>query len=101
MYKPRPQKPEPAQLKEAFLRHLRSKHNEAGYFRARTRLVWEKFFGQHTAQHTRNLMVRKRKLYVYVDNAPLRNQLLMIREGIRMRLNEEFGEEFLEEIVVK
>lgn len=101
MYKPHPQKPEPKTLKEAFARLLRNKNNEAGYFRARTRLVWEEFFGQHTAQHTRKLMVRNRKLYVYVDNAPLRNQLMMIREGIRKRLNEEFGEEYLEEVIVR
>ena len=80
---------------------LRNKRNEAGYFKARTKLVWEKFFGKHVADNTRDMMVRNRKLYVYVNNAPLRNQLLMVREGIRKRLNEEFGEEYLEEVVIK
>ncbi|MBC6992652.1 DUF721 domain-containing protein [Neolewinella lacunae] len=88
-------------LKDAFMRLLRTNKNEAGYFKARTRLVWEKFFGKHVADNTRDLMVRNRKLYVYVSNAPLRNQLLMVREGIRTRLNEEFGEEYLEEVVIK
>ncbi len=80
---------------------LRNKRNEAGYFKARTKLVWEKFFGKHVADNTRDMMVRNRKLYVYVNNAPLRNQLMMVREGIRKRLNEEFGEEYLEEVVIK
>ena len=101
MYKKIPPKPEPKVLKDAFLRLLRTKRNEAGYFRARTKLVWEKFFGKHTAQHTRDFLVRNRKLYVYVTNAPLRNQLTMHREGIRDRLNEEFGEDFLLEVVIK
>lgn len=92
---------DPTPLKDAFLRLLRSKRNEAGYFRARTRLVWEKFFGKHVADHTRDLMVRNRKLFVYVNNAPLRSSLLMHREGIRERLNEEFGEEYLIEVVIK
>ncbi len=101
MYKPIPQKPEPLELKTAFLRLLRNQHNEAGYFKARTKLVWEKFFGKHTADNTRDFLVRNRKLYVYVTNAPLRNELTMVREGIRTRLNEEFGEEYLVEVVIK
>ena len=80
---------------------LRNKRNEAGYFKARTKLVWEKFFGKNVAENTRDLMVRNRKLYVYVSNASLRNQLFMHREGIKKRLNEEFGEDYLEEVVVK
>ena len=101
MYKKIPQKPEPEQLSTAFLRLLRNQHNEAGYFRARTKLVWEKFFGKHVADHTRDFLVRNRKLYVYVTNAPLRNQLTMVREGIKDRLNEEFGEAYFLEVVVK
>jgi len=80
---------------------LRTKRNEAGYFKARTKMVWEKFFGKHVADNTRDMMVRNRKLYVYVNNAPLRNQLTMVREGIRKRLNDEFGEEYLIEVVIK
>lgn len=97
------QKPnaDPTPLKEAFMRLLRNKRNEAGYFRARTKLVWAKFFGKNTADGTRELLVRNKKLYVYVTNASLRNQLFMHREGIRERLNEEFGEEYLEEVVIK
>jgi len=101
MYKKPPQKPEAVELKLAFLRLLRNQHNEAGYFRVRTKMVWEKFFGKHVAQHTRDFLVRNRKLYVYVTNAPLRNQLTMVREGIRDRLNEEFGEAYLLEVVIK
>ena len=102
MYKPVPKKPDSSvPLRTAFLRLLRNQHNEAGYFKVRTKMVWEKFFGKHVADHTRDFLVRNRKLYVYVTNAPLRNQLMMVREGIRTRLNEEFGEEYLVEVVIK
>lgn len=101
MYKKPTPKPEPLLPKEAFLRLLRNKHNEAAYFKVRTKMVWAEFFGKHVADHTRDFLVRKRKLYVYVTNAPLRNQLTMVREGIRTRLNEEFGEEYFLEVVVK
>lgn len=89
-------------LRDAFLRLLRStKENEAGYFRARTKMVWEEFFGKHVAENTRDLMVRNRKLYVYVTNAPLRAQMTAVRAGLRDRLNKEFGEEYLEEVIIK
>ena len=100
-YEKKPKKPEPQALKDAFMRLLRTKKNEAGYFKARTKMVWEKLFGKHVAENTRDFMVRNKKLYVYVNNAPLRNQLMTMREGIRKRLNEEFGEEFLVEVIVK
>ena len=101
MYKKPTPKPEPKDLKQAFLGLLRNQHNEAGYFKARTKLVWEPFFGKHAADNTRDFLVRKRKLYVYVTNAPLRNQLTMVRDKIRDRLNEEFGEDYLLEVVIK
>ncbi len=101
MYKKPIPKPEPKLLKDAFLRLLRNKHNEAGYFRARTRLAWKKLFGEHIDGETRDFLVRKGKLYVYVNNAPLRNQLTMVRESLRERLNEEFGEEYLTEVIIK
>lgn len=101
MYKKPPPKNDPTPLREAFMRLLRTKKNEAGYFKARIKLVWGKFFGKHVEENTRDLMVRNRKLYVYVTNAPLRNQLLMHREGIKDRLNEEFGEDYLLEVVIK
>jgi hypothetical protein len=100
-YKKTPPKNDPTPLKEAFMRLLRNKRNEPGYFKARTKLVWEKFFGKNVADNTRDLMIRNKKLYVYVNNAPLRNQLMMHREGILKRLNEEFGEDYLEEVVIK
>ena len=100
--KKNPRQQEVLTVKDAFLRMLRAnKENEAGYFRSRIKLVWREFFGVHVDEHTKNLLVRNRKLYVYVTNAPLRAQMLAVREGIRKRLNDEFGEEYLLEVVVK
>ena len=101
MYKkPPPPRPEPT-LKEAFMALLRHTRNDPAFFKARTKMVWGKLFGQHVEEHTRDMMIRNKRLYVYITNAPLRNQLHMVRAGIRDRLNAEFGEDYLEEVVVK
>ena len=92
---------EPAKLGDAFLRLLAARGDEAGYYRARTKLVWEELFGVHVAQHTRDLRVRDGKLYIYLTNAPLRHQMLMVREGVRERLNEAFGGGYFTEVIVK
>jgi isopentenyldiphosphate isomerase len=88
-------------LKAAFRQFLVNKDNQDGFFRAQIRHAWPRLFGQNVAKHTRDLMVRKRKLYVYVDAATVRNQLMMVREGIMKRLNEELGEDYLIDIMIK
>lgn len=101
MYKkPPPPKPEPT-LKQAFMQLLRRNKTDAAFFRVRTEMAWEKLFGKHVREHTTKLMIRNRRLYVYVDNAPLRHQLTTLRAQMLRRLNEEFEEEYLEEILIR
>lgn len=102
MYKkPEQKKSSEVTLKEAFRKLMLNKDNQDGFFRAQIRYSWPRLFGQNIAKHTRDLMVRKRKLYVYVDSATVRNQLMMVREGILKRLNEELGEDYLTDIMIK
>lgn len=86
-------------LKDAFRQFLVNKNNQDDFFRAQIRAAWPKLFGQNVAQHTRLLEVKKRKLYVYTNTSTVRNQLMMVREGIRKRINEELGEDYLEEVI--
>lgn len=88
-------------LKDAFRQLLVNKNNQDDFFRAQIRVAWPKLFGKNVAQHTRLLEVRKRKLYVYTNSSAIRNQLMMVREGIRKRINEELGEDYLEEVIPK
>lgn len=88
-------------LKDAFRQFLVNKNNQDDFFRAQIRVAWPKLFGQNVAQQTRLLEVKKRKLYVYTNTSAVRNQLMMVREGIRKRINEELGEEYLEEVIPK
>lgn len=86
-------------LKEAFRQFLVNKNNQDDFFRAQIRVAWPTLFGKNIAQHTRLLEVKNRKLYVYTNTSSVRNQLMMVREGIRKRINEALGEEYLEEVI--
>ncbi len=88
-------------VKDAFLAMLRNSDNSDGFYHAMIRAAWPKLFGKNVARHTRELKLRKGKLIVYVNAATVRSQLMMVREGVRQRLNEEIGEEYIKEVLVK
>ncbi len=62
--------------------------------------AWPRLFGPSIHRHTTQLRLSGRRLYVQVDSSPLRHELMMGREKIRKMLNEEIGDEFLEEVIL-
>ena len=63
--------------------------------------LWQKNMGTTIANYTRELKVRREKLYVTIDSAPLRQELSMGREKIRKILNEELGEDYIKEVIIR
>jgi hypothetical protein len=51
--------------------------------------------------YTRNIYLSKGILYVEVSSPVVKNELLMMREDIRKRLNDGAGEEMVTKIVFK
>lgn len=62
---------------------------------------WEELLGKNAASLTRKLVIRNKVLYVYVNSPTLRNELLMMREKIIERINENAREELINKIVLK
>lgn len=62
---------------------------------------WEKLLGKSIAGYTRNIYLSKRILYVEISSSVVKNELVMMREEIRNRLNELAGEEMVEKIVFR
>ena len=75
--------------------HLRDKLNQAKVLQA-----WEKVVGEMVAKNTSQLHIRKKILYVKVNSAALRNELLFARTKIMNGLNKEAGAVVIEEIVL-
>ncbi|MDX9883053.1 MAG: DUF721 domain-containing protein [Prolixibacteraceae bacterium] len=59
---------------------------------------WEQVLGKTVARYTKNIYIRDRILFVETSSAMVRNELMMIREEIRKRLNEEAGREVIDKI---
>ncbi len=68
---------------------------------AETRLVnsWGKILGTLTERYTTNIYVHKKTLYVSLSSAVLKSELMMCREKLISRLNEEAGKEVISDII--
>ncbi|MDP1624081.1 MAG: DUF721 domain-containing protein [Bacteroidales bacterium] len=74
---------------------LRDKLNQAKVIQA-----WEKVVGEMVAKNTSQLHIRNKVLYVKVNSAALRNELLFARGKIMNALNKEAGAVVIEDIVL-
>ena len=62
---------------------------------------WASLMGRMIANHTTDVYIRNKKLYVKVDSAALRSELTYTREKIRDVLNKEAGAEVIKEVVIR
>lgn len=62
---------------------------------------WEKIMGAMIARRTKNIYIKNKILFVYLDSAVMRNELVMMREQIRTHLNEHAGAEIITKIMFK
>lgn len=62
---------------------------------------WEDLLGKTIAYYTRNIYIRNQVLYVDISSAVVKNELFMMREEIKRKINEKEGEEIVRTIVFK
>ena len=74
---------------------LRDKLNQARVIQA-----WEKVVGEMVARNTSQMHIRNKVLFVKVNSAALRNELLFARSKIINALNKEAGATVIEDIVL-
>jgi hypothetical protein len=62
---------------------------------------WEEVMGKLVARYTANIYIQNSTLFVETTSPVVRNELLMMKEEIRVRLNEVVGEELIKTIIFK
>ena len=62
---------------------------------------WEEVTGRMVARATHSLYIKNRTLFVEVRSSVIKNELVMIREGLIKALNTSIGEELITSIVIK
>jgi predicted nucleic acid-binding Zn ribbon protein len=63
--------------------------------------VWPEVVGQVIASHTREIQVVERKLLVRFTSSVVRNEIVMVKEGLLRALNDRLGEEVVTDIVCR
>lgn len=60
--------------------------------------IWDDVVGGMVARHTVAVKLRKGKLFVKVDSAPLRQELTFMRETLATTINQRLGRQVVEKV---
>jgi hypothetical protein len=94
-------KSEISRVSDAMGEMLRNYKLEDKYNESRLIADWEKIMGYAIARRTTRLYIKGNTLFVRVNSAPLRHELMLSRNKILERLEEETGKKIIHEIVVQ
>jgi hypothetical protein len=61
---------------------------------------WEELFGPLIAKHTHEIKLVEKTLYIKVSNAPLKNEIFLQRQLVIGKVNEYYGEVWIEKIFI-
>jgi predicted nucleic acid-binding Zn ribbon protein len=62
---------------------------------------WEEIVGKAISSRTTKIYIKDHKLYVHLSSSVVRNELLMLREVLREKLNKNAGSEVIKEIILR
>lgn len=97
-YKPKSNESTLRQALEAMVEAYRLKPK---LVQVEVRDIWKKKMGYTIASNTREIRIWGKKLFLTIDNASLRQEMHFQKEKIIQMMNEELGESFLEDVIVR
>ena len=62
---------------------------------------WEEIVGKAISSRTTKIYIKNHTLYVHLNSSVVRNELLMLREALREKLNKKAGSEVIKDIVLR
>ena len=87
-------------MKDIIKTFLRENNLEEKIMQVRLKKSWEKLVGKTIADHTTNLYLKNKKLFVSFDSAVIKEELSYAKSKMIQNLNEELGEVAVEEIQI-
>lgn len=75
---------------------LESKLSEIGLINS-----WEETVGKAISSRTTKVYIKDHVLYVHLNSSVVRNELIMLRQALKEKLNEKAGSEVIRDIVLK
>jgi predicted nucleic acid-binding Zn ribbon protein len=62
---------------------------------------WEETVGRAISTRTTKIYIKDHVLYVHLNSSVVRNELLMLREALKEKLNQKAGSEVIKDIVLR
>ena len=62
---------------------------------------WSEVMGTTINNYTQHIKLRGKKLYITITSASLKQELSFGREKLKKVLNQELGEEYIEDVVIR
>jgi len=62
---------------------------------------WEEIVGKAISSRTTKIYIKNHTLYVHLNSSVVRNELLMLREVLKAKLNEKAGSDIIKDIVLR
>jgi hypothetical protein len=62
---------------------------------------WEEIVGKAISSRTSKIYIKNHILYVHLNSSVVRNELLMLRETLKEKLNEKAGSEVIKDIILR
>jgi predicted nucleic acid-binding Zn ribbon protein len=62
---------------------------------------WEEIVGKAISSRTSKIYMKDHILYVHLNSSVVRNELLMLRQALKEKLNEKAGSEVVRDIVLR
>lgn len=62
---------------------------------------WEEMVGKAISSRTSKVYIKDQVLYIHLNSSVVRNELLMLREALKEKLNEKAGSFVIKDIVLK
>lgn len=88
-------------LKDALKEMLEVYRLKAKLNQTKINAVWIKLMGTSINKYTREIKLRRNKLYITIESASLRQELSYGKEKIIKIINEELGEDYIEDVIIR
>ncbi len=88
-------------LKDALQRLSNDRQFKTKLRQAKIRDLWPQIMGQTIANYTGEIFIRKEILYLTITSSSLKQELTYGKDKIVKILNEELGEAYLKDVVIR
>ena len=88
-------------LGEAIKHYIREMNLESKLMEINVLSEWEAAVGKAISSRTSKVLIKNQILYVKLNSSVARNELLMLKEALREKLNEQAGKEIIKDIVLR